>query len=115
MNLEGDDHRRFMAKRRAWCSRRFPAPGPCLRRQGGDGAWTARAHCPVPGTLPRCPCALRRRQASGVVKLADFGTAKHVTTLSLQNAPMAGTPAYMSPELIMGNVTLKGAARLVPL
>jgi serine/threonine-protein kinase len=40
--------------------------------------------------------------AGGQVKLADFGLVRHLSQLEMAGVPVAGTPAFMAPELFEG-------------
>jgi serine/threonine-protein kinase len=40
--------------------------------------------------------------ADGKAKLADFGLVRHLSELELAGVPVAGTPAFMAPELFEG-------------
>jgi eukaryotic-like serine/threonine-protein kinase len=54
---------------------------------------------------------------SNVVKIMDFGIAKRLTAsgVTLNKGTIAGTPAYMSPEQIMGNKSIGPAADIYSL
>ncbi len=38
--------------------------------------------------------------ATGQVKVADFGSAKHLETLTMKTMSLNGTPHWMAPEMI---------------